>query len=94
MANDKIFCGNVLEKFGGDVLAVRLEVDVLRQHIYDGKGRNDEPCRYVNINVRKSQAGKWYTEIDQYKPQPQQEPAPDATSEPPPEDVDDADVPF
>lgn len=69
---DKIFCGSVFpHRTFPDVFDVRLEADVLRPHIYTGQDRNAQPIRYVNISVKKSQAGNWYCEINQFKPQPQ-----------------------
>lgn len=86
MPEPKIFCGNVFEKFNGDVLDVRLEAAVLRQGVYTGQDRDGNPCQYVNVSVRKSQRGTWYVELDMYHkehPAPPQGQAPQAPAAPP-----------
>lgn len=72
MPEQKVFCGSVFpHKQFADYFDLRLDVEVLRQYIYTGQDREGNPCRYVNISVKKSQQGNWYTEINQFKPQRQ-----------------------
>ena len=101
MAEEKIFCGLVSPKFEGQLLAVKLDVDVLSSHVYKGKDRDGNAARFVDINVRLSQKGAWYAEIDTYQKgnhapaaPPEAAPVPRPAEAPPVEDVVDDSIPF
>jgi len=75
---DKVFCGNVTEKFNGDMLCVGINMAEAEPYIRNG---------WLNVNVRRSRNGKWYVEVDTWEPQrgappsrptPPQRPAPPA----------------
>jgi len=90
MAEEKIFCGLVSPKFEGQLLAVKLDVPTLSPHVYDDKDRDGNKTRSVDINVRLSQKGKWYAEVDTYQPAaaaPEAAPAPRPAEAPPVEDT-------
>lgn len=72
MANDKVFVGKVETKEfanGGQIIKIALSPDhqATLQSMCNEKG-------WVTILVRQSQKGGWYAEVDQWKPNNQQQP--------------------
>ncbi len=58
---DKIFLGKTFEdRFGNaELVLTRDDLNLLNSNLKDGK---------VKVKVKKSQAGKWYSEIDTWQP--------------------------
>lgn len=71
---------------------VKCSISIKRKELGNWlRGKDDD---WINLDVKVSQNGKWYAEVNTWKPEKRQEHKPVQTSSQPPDDFYDDDIPF